>query len=96
MPLESPHASPSAHLYEWITDWSETAQALVTSRADKISLGIAKRRSKKDDTATPPTSPVTITPIATTPTLPPVAIPPMLNAAPTTESLSVEKSTKAA
>ncbi|MEO7108943.1 MAG: hypothetical protein ABI183_00780 [Polyangiaceae bacterium] len=75
------------NLYEWITDWSETAQALVTSRADRISLGIAKRRSRKDDAApvpTPQPSPVTITPIAAPPE-PPVVNPPLLNAAPTVE-----------
>lgn len=73
---QSERAKKLTALYDWVTDWSDTAHALIQNRGALIRLGVAKRRTKKDDAVTP-VAPVVITPapapVATTPSLPPVA-----------------------
>ncbi len=41
-------------LYLWIQDWTDTARAVITNRAELISLGIAKRRQTKQPQVPPP------------------------------------------
>jgi hypothetical protein len=64
-------------LYRWLQDWSDTARAIIKQRVDLITLGLAKRRSKKSKAKPVATPPVVQPPAATPPVAaPPVAQPP--------------------
>ncbi len=91
-PVQSDKTKALMALHGWLTDWSDTARAVITNRAQLIQLGIAKRRSKNaaapaTKPATPITTPVVVTPVAATsatpnaPQLPPAVAAPALPAA---------------
>ncbi len=91
-PVQSDKTKALMALHGWLTDWSDTARAVITNRAQLIQLGIAKRRSKNaaapvTKPATPITTPVVVTPVAATsatpnaPQLPPPVAAPALPAA---------------
>jgi len=40
-------------LHAWYSDWAETARMVITRRDHLISLGLARRRSRKDAAAAP-------------------------------------------
>jgi hypothetical protein len=50
--LEATRTKGLAALYAWYSEWTEIAREVVTKGADKIVLGIAKRRAS--ETATTP------------------------------------------
>ncbi len=60
-------------LYGWVTEWTEVARAIVTRRADRIALGIARRR-KADGKEEFDDAPEDVAPVSA-PTQVPVPVP---------------------
>ncbi len=73
--LDTPRREALLSLLGWYRDWAKTAKAVLPKRAQLITVGLAKRRSRKDAAAPPvepaptPTAPVTA-PVASTPVTP--------------------------